>query len=106
MLFNVVLVAAVWPGFAIVGILHHEGWGGWGVLAAMVKASQDSVSSASLPGDRHDGVLLRHSASLYVPPSSSVDAPERPLRHVGRSFLQTDPLVLSSGPVISGIWSR
>ncbi len=43
MLFNVVLVAAVWPGFAIVGILHHEGWGGWGVLAAMVKASQDSI---------------------------------------------------------------
>ncbi len=96
-------------GYALLGSNHRHTQGHSMPLTGQVELPSSLGLGASLAvsgvssSDGCGGVLSCHCASMYVPPSSSVDAPERPLRHASRSFLQTDPPVITSDPVVSGI---
>ncbi len=70
--------------------------------SSIVRPNPGLCSSPS-SGHGAAGVLPCSGPPLHVSSSSSVDSPERSLRHEGRSHFQADPLVISSDPVCSGI---
>ncbi len=61
------------------------------------------VGSMPLSGDRVDGIWAVHYSIAYVSSTSSVDSSKGLLFHEGRSAIEDDPPVTSSGPVVSGI---
>ncbi len=61
------------------------------------------VGLRHLSSDRVDGILPLLTASVHVSHPLVVDASERSLRHAGWWVFKTYTLVITNGPVISGI---
>ncbi len=85
-------------GFSIPGLDRYD----YSCNSSIVRPNPGLCSTPSA-GDRASGILPCSGPPLHVSSSSSVESPERSLRHEGRSHLEADTPVVSSDLVNSGI---